>query len=274
MIRSWMVALALSGCAADTGSQRFVFDAFAGGRADAAAPLTFTNARGWTVTLTRADVTLGPIYLNVAAPLRSARGPLDWLLPLAIAQEEHLAEGRVVGEVLGQVRFSALSAELVPFAVPGDTTREAVRTAEVWFYPEPGVPPEATNIAGAALEVEGTAVRDGAALAFRGALVLDDDWLSEQPAGTRGSTSITELRQVRGIEAAFVPSPGGHLELRMDASALFRGADFASLADSPVEPDGTTRLVQERATRDQVMGNLYQGLRAADGTYALRWVDP
>jgi len=278
--RAWFAAVgalgaaSLIGCAGDTGSERFAFEAYAGGALGAAAPLTFTNARGWTVTLQRADVVLGPLYLNVLPPLRATRGPFDWLLPLAHAQSDHLAEGRIAGEVLGQVRFSALSAELTAFDVMGTATEEPTRTAEVWFYPEPGLSPESAAIEAAALSVEGVAVRDGVSIAFGGALTLNDQWLTEQAPGARGSTTVTALRQVRGIAAELNPRAGGRLELRLDAAALFRGADFASLAARPIEADGSVRLSQEPGQRDQVMNNLYQGLQAASGTYALSWVDP
>ena len=271
---AWPLLLVLGGCASDTGSRRFSFEAAAGGALSAdggAAP--FTNQTGWTVTLSQAIVTLGPIYLNASPPLRSPlQSVLDRLVPDARAQATaHLDEGRIVGEVLAQVEFDALSPELVTFPVPGTLTEEEVRTADVWFYPAPGVSPEATRIDTVALEVSGEASRDGQTLRFHGALVLDDDWLSAQPAGTRGSPSMAEIRRVRGIAAPFLPEPGGRLALRFDVQRLFRGADFSGLDDNPVDEDGVRELVQERAGRDQVMNNLYQGLREANGTYAVSW---
>jgi hypothetical protein len=295
-----LLAAALSGCGADTGSQRFAFEARAGGAETATgAPLQFTNQAGWAITLTRADVTLGPLYLNVQPPLRMGslgsasplgkaspheaapsheaaprRGWLDWLVPPAFAQAAHLDEGRVVGEVLGQVTFSALSAELVPFPMLGALAQEEVRTAEVWYYPTPSVSAEANAIDTVALDVAGEASRDGLTYAFAGRLLLNDEWLAEQAAGTRGSASLVDIRQVRGIAAGFFPEQGGHLELRLDVMRLFRGANFASLEDNPPDPSGVRTLVQAPAARDQVMSNLYQGLREANGTYAVSWVLP
>lgn len=274
MLAGLPAALALLiGCGADTGSQRFGFEARAGGASTATgAPLEFTNQAGWAISLTRADVTLGPVYLNVQPPLRA--GWLDWLVRPAFAQTSHLDTGRVVGEVLGQVTFSALSPELVPFPVLGALAQEEVRTAEVWFYPSPNVPAETTAIDTVALDVAGEASRDGVTYGFAGQLVLDDDWASQQAAGTRGSSSLVDIRQVRGIAAGFFPEPGGHLELRLDVTRLFRGANFASLEDNPPDASGVRTLVQAPAARDQVMSNLYQGLREANGTYAVSWVVP
>ena len=57
------------GCSGDTGSERFTFEASAAGVVGAPVPFTFANAAGWNVTLTQAEVTVGPIYLNVVPPL-------------------------------------------------------------------------------------------------------------------------------------------------------------------------------------------------------------
>jgi hypothetical protein len=110
--------------------------------------------------------------------------------------------------------------------------------------------------------------------AFAGQLVLDDDWASQQAAGTRGSTSLVDIRQVRGIAAGFFPERGGRLELRLDVTRLFRGANFSSLEDNIADASGVRTLVQAPAARDQVMSNLYQGLREVSGTYAVSWVMP
>ena len=266
-----VLGLGLLACGADTGSRRLSFEAWAGGAASAeGAPLTFTNEVGWAVTLSRAEVTLGPIYLNVQPPLRVGDW-LDWLVRPAFAQA-HLDEGRVVGEVLGRARFSALSSELVPFPVAGTLAQEEVRTAEIWFYPGAGVAAESTATDTVALDVAGEASRDGVTITFAGELRLDADWLSQQAEGTRGNTAITEIRKVRGVSAGFFPDEGGHLELRLDITRLFRGANFASLVDNPIGPNGERVLSQAPGSRDQVMSNLYQGLREANGTYTVSWV--
>ncbi|AKU94747.1 hypothetical protein AKJ09_01411 [Labilithrix luteola] len=262
------------GCAGSTGSKRFAFDARIGGVEDRT---TFTNETGWTITLTKAEITLGPVYLNVVAPLRDSTQSLrELFVKNAWAHGEgHLDDGRVVGEVLGQVRFDALSSELVTFPVRGTMTQDEVRTSEIWFYPEPGVSAESTKIATVALDVAGVAVRDSTNVAFRGQLILNDAWQPDQVNGTRGTASITGLRQVRGIPSSFFPDEGGHLEIRLDVARLFRGANFANLEANPTDRDGTKVLVQSKSgavSTDQVMTNLYQGLHDATGTYAVRWI--
>lgn len=271
--------LSEAGCAGDTGTKRFSFDAEIGGaERDGSGPLTFTNQTGWTITLTRAEVTLGPVYLNVIPPLRDpTQSLLDFFVGTAWAHGEgHLGEGRIVGQVLAQVSFDALSPALVPFPALGTISQEEVRTTEVWFYPEPGVSSDTTKIDTVAFDVVGEAVRGDDDIRFRGALILNDAWLPDQPAGTRGNQSIAGIRKVRGIPGAFSPAEGGHLEIRFDVTRLFRGADFSNLEDNPSDQDGTKVLVQSKSgnvTTDQVMTNIYQGMRDVNGTYVVRWTN-
>jgi hypothetical protein len=272
---------AASGCAGDTGSQRFDFEARAGGKGAATTDgHTFTNEKGWVISLTRANVTLGPVYLNVIPPLTDSSASLwsVFVRPVwAQAGGSHLDTGRMVGEVLSQITFDALSAELVPFPSRGTMAQEAVRTAEIWFYPAPGVSADATKIDTVALDVGGVATRESEKVRFRGQLILNDDWISEQTTGERGNQSITGIRKVRGVPATFFPTAGGQLELRFDVSRLFRGADFSSLEPNRTDQDGTKVLQQKQsasANRDQVTTNLYQGLRETSGTYSVHWAEP
>jgi hypothetical protein len=264
------------GCGS-TGSKRFVFDAHAGGiERDVSQPYTFANERGWTITLTKATVTVGPIYLNVVAPLRQSAMRFS-LLPIARAHDEHLGEGRVVGEVLAQIAIDALSPSLAPFSTQGTMTQEHVRTADIWLWPPPGTAPEANDPGVAAADLAGEAVRGEERIRFRGALVMDETWKAGAKPGELSATPLAELRQIRGIPASFFPEDGGALEIRVDVRPLFRGADFSNIAANPTDADGTKRLVQSSSANvgtDQVMKNVYQGLRASSGTYAVRWVVP
>jgi len=259
------------GCASTTGTKKIPFEAFAGGTSEAARP--FVNAKGFEVTLRRADLVFGPIYLNVIAPRQGITAGLMGLLEREAfaAGEDHLGSGRVVGEVLGQVRVDALNDALVPFPVPGVATNEGVRTADVWFFPPIGQDPDTPNVP-PALVVEGTAARGGRTVAFRGALVFDETWLPEAAIASREARTLADIRRVRGIAAQFVPDDGGRLVVRFDVRALFRGADFDALAQNPADADGTKRLVQGRASGvDQVMTNLFQGIKSTTGPWLVRW---
>jgi hypothetical protein len=274
-----ILSLAPTGCSS-TGSARFAFDARAGGALrDTSQPLTFTTETGWTITLSKANVTVGPIYLNVIAPLRDeTTTSLRWFgIKRALGDDAHLGDGRKVGEVLAEVTFDALSPELVPFPIQGTITQEQIRTAEIWLWPPPGKAPEAVKIDTPAVDVAGVAVRGDARVPFRGALILNDAWTTDAKPGERSAQPVTELRKVRGVPSSFFPTEGGNLEIRFDVRSLFRGADFANLATSPADKDGTKILVQSKSgkfTTDQVMRNIFQGTRASSGTYAVRWAVP
>ncbi|MCS6898145.1 MAG: hypothetical protein RMJ98_00180 [Myxococcales bacterium] len=265
-------------CVGTTGGEKFEFEAVIGGiERNPEVPYTFLNEYGWTVSLSQADLTVGPLYLNTIAPLGGISFLQRWLpVREARAHSAHLGEGRIVGEVLGRVRFDALSPSLISFPARGVISTDEVRSAEVWFYPPADVPPETVKISGAALEVAGEAERGQERVRFRGRLVLDDDWLPASKPGDRDNTPITAIRQVRGIPARFVPSPGGRLEVRVALAPLFASADFSNLARNPPDPEDpqTRALVQSKTgkyTTDQVMRVIYQGLRAASGTYTVTW---
>lgn len=267
------VSFGLGACIGETGSKRFGFEASIGG-----VPSNkerFVNQRGWSIQLSKANMTLGPVYLNVVPALRAAWSPLRFAIKSAWAHGEgHLGEGRIAGELLGQASFDALSDSLVAFPVRGSMTQEEIRTTEIWFYPEPGASAEANKIKAVALDLAGQAEREGESVKFRGALVLDDAWLSSN-AGQRGAQSIAEIRRIRGIDSKFYPTEGGTLEIRIDLQNVLRGADFAALATNPSDPDGTKLLVQGKDGKtDPVMTNLYQGLRDSIATYRVRWNDP
>lgn len=275
--------LVSAGCSGTTGSARFAFQASAGGapRGDGATagPLAFVNEKGWLVTLDKATVTLGPLYVNTVPPLsgqQTWRSVLPALVPVAhAAGASHLGEGRIVGEVLGQVTFDGLAPALVPFAATGTMTGEQVRTTELCFFPPPGTPIDTPSIDQVAVDLAGSAAKDGATVRFRGALIFDDAWRPDPKPGVAG-TSMIDVRTVRGIPASFFPREGGALELRMDVRRLFTGADFSALADSPEDADGTKILVQSKSgkyTTDQVMRNVFAGTTQA-ATYAIRWIDP
>jgi hypothetical protein len=252
--------------------------AIGGVERDASAPYTFDNDYGWSVTLRKADVFLGPIYLNTLQPLAQTARLWRLLAPVGVAHahDSHLGVGRIVGEVLGQLRFDALSPALLPFPVAGVASEEEVRSAEVWFYPPSTLPPETVKTSTAAVEVEGVATREGQQIPFKGRLLLDDAWVPDVKPGDKGGQTITDLRKVRGIPTSFTPTAGGRLEIRMNVAKLFQGADFSNLESSPKDlADGTSRtLVQAKTgkfTTDQVMRNAFNALRATTGTYAVRW---
>lgn len=252
-------------CLIPTGGERFSFDARAAGPADAdGGTLRFTDDRGFDVALSRATLTLGPVYLDAAAPDGDEPRSTWWraLGPLAVrAAHAHGAdEGQIVGEVLSTVTVELTRGQPVDFAARGTSLDARVRALRLRYDAAP------------TLLVEGRARGPGdVELGFRGALALDDAWL-----GAAQARRIPDVRAVTGVHAELRPTRGGSLLVRIDPRALLEGCDFASLSTSPVDPTDPTRrlLVQPTATApaDQVMTRLFDNLRRHDGVYDARWL--
>ena len=107
---AWMgAALVLAGCSGSTGSDLVEFKAFASGPADAVqgAPYRFTTTAGYDVTLDRARLHVGALYLNRAMPVLGAQ-ETSCILP-----------GVYAAQVTAGVTFDALSPRLSPFRCLG-----------------------------------------------------------------------------------------------------------------------------------------------------------
>ena len=112
----------LSGCGDSTGGARVSFSAFAAGPASATGgPLTFTNHQGYAVTLTRAKLHIGAMYLNQTVPTSGAQ-ETSCVLP-----------GTYVAQVLSSVDVDALSPLLQPFADQGHGVATQAQVGELWL---------------------------------------------------------------------------------------------------------------------------------------------
>jgi len=77
--------LALAGCVGSTGGKTFTFPAAAAGPADATSPLSFSMG-GFDVTLTRAVLHVGALYLNQSAPVSGAQSTDCYLTGTYVGQ--------------------------------------------------------------------------------------------------------------------------------------------------------------------------------------------
>lgn len=267
---AFVVALASGpsvACTGSSGNERFAFVAEAGA-VSRDSTSEFTNDFGWEVVLSRATMRLGPIYLNTVAPVRASRG--FRLIREARADDSHLGNGLIVGEVLGDVEVDLLSPSLTPFPVRGQVTGDEVRTAEIRFWPGAGIDPESPTTT-PVLSVAGTARREGESIRFEGTLVLDQTWLPNAAPGDRNFLTLADIRAVRGIPAPITAQEGGVLEVRVDPRRLFATANFAQIRDNPRVPTNpdVRSLVQGSGT-DQVTRSLYDAVRSIR-TYEIRW---
>lgn len=246
-----MTAFALVACIGTTGSERVTFQAFGAGPADVRDHrLEFVNGHGWSITLTRAKLHVGALYLNRSVPVSGGQERACFL------------PGVYVAQVLEGTDIDALSADLQPFPAPGSGTADRAVTGEVWLTGgRVDEEEDRTTIA----DVEGTATKDGASMRFEGTITIGSNRLPVQTDPARpGANPLCAARIVTPIPTEIVPTEGGSLILRIDPRGWFANVDLGELP--PVTPDSDLhRFADENS--DQPSTNLYGGLRAATGVY-------
>jgi hypothetical protein len=255
------VALGASGCVGTSGSDLFLFDAAAAGPADAdpAKPFTFTTGRGYDVTLTRAKVHLGAVYLNHA-------------LPVSVAQETScFLAGLYVAEVTAGLDVDALSPMPQPFPAKGEALENRALSAQVWLA---GGDVNALADNPVILDIAGTAAQGGASYPFEGALTIGKNRaVPVNDPSQPGQHPICEQRIVTPIslmEDNITPREGGRLLVRVDPRSFFAKVDFAALKKGE---DASPVYRFEDKTEAGPNGDLYDGLTAHDGTYEFSWID-
>lgn len=253
----WLCALALpslGGCIGTTGGELVTFDAYAAGPEDAAAgePYTFQNSRGYAITLTRATVHVGAVYLNRSRPASVSSSTSCFL------------SGVYGAEVTSGLDVDILSPDLQEFPEPGSGTTERALAGEVWLFGgrDVNAPGDSTLI----LDVAGTATKEGASYPFEGRLTISENRVvpPDSPAQP-GADPICKQRVVSPIPVDLRLSPGDALVLRVDPRGMFANVAFAELEQVSDEPP----LYRFRDDgEDAPSRNLYSGLRAAQGTYS------
>lgn len=256
VVTALVLVVAATGCVGTTGSDLFEFDAFATGPKDAAAgePYTFETGRGYTVALDRAVVHVGAVYLNRSVPT-SVSSDTTCTLP-----------GIYVAEVPAGLDIDVLSPALQRFPISGQATEGDARTGEVWLM---GNDVNADHDPTTLLAVSGTATGTaGDVFPFEGKLTISDNRLEPpQDPSLPGARPICKQRVVSPIVLDVAVKQGGHLVLRVDPRGFFANVDFSSLT----KPEGTGPYEFVDGPSDQASNNLYDGLRAAHGTYSIAW---
>ena len=249
--------VASASCIGTTGGGTVRFDAAAAGPADApGGPLTFTSGRGYDVTLTRAVLHVGAVYL-------------DQTMPTSGSQETSCTlPGTYVAEVTSGRDVDVLSPSPQSFPDPGDGTRTAARAAQVWLS---GGAVDEVDDPTVILSIAGVAARDGGTYPFEGKVTIARNRL---PASTDpslpGAHPICKERIVSPIPVAIAPRAAGGLLVRVDPRGFFTNVEFAELEKVQDEPL-LYRFSDDTAT--QPSANLYAGLRAATGVYSFEWSD-
>lgn len=258
--RCWRLALVAAwiaaSCNRSTGGEITEFEAFAAGPEglEPGQPYVFENDRGFTVTLTRAIVRVGAVYMNESVPTSVSSDTSCYLAGLYVA------------EVPGGFDIDALDPGLQPFPVPGFATTDRARTGELWLS---GGDLEADNDTTVILDIEGEAERVGEVFPFEAQLTIGDN--RREPAddpAQPGSRPICKQRVVTPLELDITPTVGGRLVLRIDPARWFSNVAFDRLEQVGSSPP---RYRFRDDSEDQPSRNLFHGLRANAGVYQLTW---
>ncbi|MFO0550924.1 MAG: hypothetical protein U0271_21215 [Polyangiaceae bacterium] len=257
-----LAALALaavgSSCIGTTGGDLLQFKAFARGPVDAVAgePYTFVNDRGFTITLDRAKLHVGALYLNRAVPTSVSRDTSCYLT------------GVYVAELTAGLDIDALSPELQPFPELGAGTTERARTGEIWLS---GGDLDNEEDPTVIVDLAGQAAKDGAVYPFDAQLTIGSNRAVPPPDEAQpGAYPICKQRVVSPIRVDFRPEEGGHLVLTVDPAGWFGNVNFAELEQDSTDPPHYR--FRDDST-DQPSLNLYNGVRASAGPYTFTWED-
>lgn len=252
-----LLGLSVVGCNEETGSGLVSFSAFAAGpkRARDGEPYAFDTQAGYHVELTRAQLTIGALYLNRARPTLGAQDTAC-VLP-----------GQYVAEVTSGVVIDALSPELTEFPVLGRGTADRALTGEVWLT---GGRIDAETDPTPILEVAGNATRADRSFGFHGVITISSNRaISSSDPATPGANPLCKQRIVTPIAIDITPSNRGHLELRVTPELWFDRVDLALLSNATLH--GAVYEFPD-SNAEPAAVELYQGLRSL-AAYRLDWIE-
>lgn len=248
--------LSATACVQSTGGQLVEFNATASGPSDAVAgqPYRFTTASAFDVTLTRAELFVGAVYLNQSNPTGYT------------AETACILPGIYSGEVKGSLRIDALNPTPQPFPVRGVGTDAPTRAGELWLTAhDVNADDEQTVV----LSVEGTATRAGTASRFKAAFTIGSNRRTPASPALPGSNPLCKQRIVSPIAASLTLASQGTLHLQVNPRRWFDSVDFSQLAPSADDPtlfeffDGPSSRQPDVA--------LYNALHATSGPYEFTW---
>ncbi len=243
-------------CIGTTGSEVVTFDAFASGPPDVTpGSLSFVNGRGWAITLTRAKLHIGAVYLNRSLPVSGGQERACFL------------PGVYVAEVLSGFDVDALSPVLQPFPQRGTGTADRAVTGEVWLT---GGRIDAEEDRTTIADVAGTATRGEVSMRFEGTVTIGRNRAPAQTDPARpGANPLCAARIAPLIRTAVTPTEGGRLVLRVDPRGWLANVELGEL--ELVSPSSDLRRIPDDNS-GQPSINLYGGLRSSTGVYRFEWM--
>jgi hypothetical protein len=251
--------LLAAGCGS-TGSGLVTFHAAAAGPADAVAgqPLVFAGGKqnAYQVTLTRATLHVGALYLNRSVPSSGSQAQAC-VLP-----------GIYSGQVTVPLTVDVLTPEPQPFLADGEGTADEVKTGEVWLF---GSDPFATDDLTVIVDVAGTAVQGSTVLPFVGQITIGQNrQVAPSNPALPGTNPLCKQRIVTPVTIDFTLAQGGTLLLRVDPRKWFQNVDFAQIPADPAVPGQLKFLDQTVGPADIAF---YSGIRGTS-PYAFTWQPP
>jgi hypothetical protein len=210
---------------------------------------TFGTALGWTVTLDRARIALGPYYFNVnqQPPTTTVRS------------------GVVIIQATEQSVVDPLDLTLQPLAGGADGETGTALTVEIGLLPPDGTesPDDRALLDGNQALVEGTAVQGATSVPFSGFVLIDASLATPQ-------VPLQALQRVNGASADLTfTSSEQQLTMRVDPTHWFDRTDFSLLlAGAPV--DG----VYTWTNKDTFHAQLLSGIQLTVGVYDFQLSPP
>lgn len=247
--------LVTSACIPGTGGQVVSFTAQASGDpavVGAGGPLTFRTPRGFDVTLTRAQLTVGAVYFN-------QQNPQNYTLEQSCVQS-----GVYSGEVRGGLVIDALSPAAQSFPVAGNGTDAHTLSAELWLT---GGTIDAPQDETVILDVAGDATDGMSSFPFEAQLTISQNRaIPPRNPALPGSNPLCHQRIVSPIAFDTRLTEGGVVSLLVDPRAWFSSVDFTGLtkvSDAPL----LYRFTDSQDSSAQPDKALFSGLRSAVGPY-------
>ena len=247
-MKPWIFAVILAACTNTTGGDRFDFPLGIAGPVDFAAGQPFATDFADEVTLTKATVHVGGVYLNRSQPLSGAQA------------QACVMQGIYDAEMTDGADIDALS-PTPQWRTARATSGQAV-TAEVWLN---GGDVNALDDPTVVVDLAGTASQEGQAYPFVAQIHIGKNRLvpPSDPAQP-GMNPPCKLRIVSPIAVDFNLAAGGKLLVRVDPRKWLRNIDFHQLPP----PQGSSELYRIADDDNTTAGiHLFNDVRAREGVW-------
>jgi hypothetical protein len=217
------LCIVAAGCSGTTGSGLVTFSARAGGAADVTP--SFTSGNGFAITLTKAQLHVGAVYLNLSVPSSGA------------AEQPCVLPGVYAGEAFGPCHDGAcgldvdlLSPALTTFTASGAGIASPAAEAQVWLT---SGDINATTDPTPIFTVAGMAKKTEQSFPFTATITIGSNRAIPPPnVASPGANPICQQRIVTPIPLTprITLASGGMLDVRVDVRIMFDNLDFTKLS--------------------------------------------